>query len=252
MNCTALFRAALLYCCAKPTFLEPSHCSTAGSSHHSRSYGHPFGCSDPLSNRPFRSAPLKVPLGFLLAAFGRLLGQPLQEDRATPDSGSGICGWRLTPNNELPADEIENSCDIRGSTTPAPLQEVDLRQHKTGVSAKRPLNRLAALERRHLTHQSRGGHCPPPPSSEHPRFLLRLRRRANARFTNIRRELFPEDCEPKPKLAYPGNLEGHLPSHRSAKERNHAIRRFLDSLQTPSPLESPTFTCPNQAFYLQV
>ena len=90
---------------------------------------------------------------------------------------------------------------------------------------------------------------PPPPSSEHPRYLLRLRRRTNARYSKARRTLtFTEGLR---KLAYPANLEGRLPLHRSASERNFVMKKFLAALRTPSPLDSPTTTCPNLSFYLQ-
>ena len=90
---------------------------------------------------------------------------------------------------------------------------------------------------------------PPPPSSEHPRYLLRLRRRKNVRFSKARRTLtFTEGLR---KFAYPANLEGRLPLHRSASERDFVMKKFLAALRTPSPLDSPTTTCPNLSFYLQ-
>ena len=82
---------------------------------------------------------------------------------------------------------------------------------------------------------------PPPPSSEHPRYLLRLRRRTNARYSKARRTLtFSEDLQ---KHAYPANLEGRQPIHRSRSARNFIVKRFLAGLQTPSPLDL--------SFYLQ-
>ena len=109
----------------------------------------------------------------------------------------------------------------------------------------------AACQRIHLAVHRHATQDPPGFLLSVPRFVLRLRRRANARFTRGGQELFPVGREPQPKLAYPGNLEGHLLSHRSASERNFVIGKFLDGLQTPLPLESPTITCPNQTFYLK-
>ena len=240
----------------KPTILGPSHCSAAGSSHHSRSSGPSFWV---LRSTQQRTVLLRTSQGPSGLSFGcvRASAGPATAGKSRHTRPRIRYLWMALNSKQRVArrrarEQLRHQ-RIYNPGTPSKKQISANRRQASLPTPPSPGPSQPAISVGTTSSDTPVTRRPLPPlSSEHPRFLLRLRRRANARFTNVRRELFPEDREPKPKLAYPGNLEGHLPSHRSAKERNHAIRRFLDSLQTPSPLESPTFTCPNQAFYLQV
>ena len=70
-----------------------------------------------------------------------------------------------------------------------------------------------------------GRPLPQPSSNEHPRYLLGLRRRTNARFTKARRTLFPEK---RKRLAFLLSIEKPAPVQKTEEERNWIVHQFLD------------------------
>ena len=74
---------------------------------------------------------------------------------------------------------------------------------------------------------------PPPPGSEDPRYLLRLRRRTQARYSKAGRVLDYSTARDATRLAYPGNFETR-DVLRTPDTRDFVIARFFATMATPN------------------
>ena len=74
---------------------------------------------------------------------------------------------------------------------------------------------------------------PPPPGSEDPRYLLRLRRRTQARYSKARRVLDYSTARNATHLAYPGSFETRVVL-RTPDTRDFVIAKFFATMTTPN------------------
>ena len=116
----------------------------------------------------------------------------------------------------------------------------------------------------------KGRHPLPPPSSESPRKLLRIRRRIRARFCSARKTLFPvapgSDREAVLSLGLklPGGSRAQLTKHQDSsappvpdqesyhQTRQYMVAKFFRDSRTYFKDPRRNLDCPNISFYLQV